>query len=52
MYQEFQGIEIKVLSSCVPKGITGNDTFVDLLSPQEIRIFEKTAGIVFKRISL
>lgn len=49
MYQEFQGIEIKAIATCVPKNKIGNDFFEGLLTPKEIRIFEKTVGIIERR---
>lgn len=49
MFQEFQGIEITALASCVPKNKIKNDAFADLLSPKELRIFEKTVGIIERR---
>ncbi|WP_134339395.1 ketoacyl-ACP synthase III [Flavobacterium psychrophilum] len=49
MIQDFQGVEIKAISACVPKNKIGNDFFSDLLSPKEIRVFEKTVGIVQRR---
>lgn len=49
MIQNFQGVEIKAISACVPKNKIGNDFFGDLLSPKEIRVFEKTVGILERR---
>lgn len=49
MYQEFQGVEIKAIAACVPRNKIGNDFFGDLLSAKEIRIFEKTVGIIQRR---
>ncbi|MFC4817378.1 MULTISPECIES: ketoacyl-ACP synthase III [unclassified Flavobacterium] len=49
MYQEFQGVEIKAVASCVPKNKVGNDSFSHLLSSKELRIFEKTVGILERR---
>jgi 3-oxoacyl-[acyl-carrier-protein] synthase-3 len=49
MSQRFQGIEIKAISSCVPKEIISNDFFEELLSPKERRVFEKTVGILERR---
>lgn len=49
MNQKFQGIEIKAIASCVPKEIISNDSFEDLLSPKERRVFEKTVGILERR---
>ncbi|MBZ4041965.1 ketoacyl-ACP synthase III [Flavobacterium hibisci] len=49
MFQEFSGVEIKAISACVPKRKISNDTFGELLSAKELRIFEKTVGIVERR---
>lgn len=49
MIQNFQGVEIKAISACVPKNKIGNDSFGNLLSPKEIRVFEKTVGILERR---
>lgn len=49
MYQEFQGVEIKAISACVPKRKILNDSFDELLSPKELRVFEKTVGILERR---
>lgn len=49
MYQEFKGIEIKGLSSCVPKNTIKNDFFESLLNSKELRAFEKTVGIIERR---
>lgn len=49
MNQEFRGIEIRGLSSCVPKSVIKNDFFESLLNPKEMRAFEKTVGIVERR---
>ncbi|MEO8234882.1 MAG: ketoacyl-ACP synthase III [Flavobacterium sp.] len=49
MIQDFEGVEIKAISACVPKNKIGNDSFGDLLSPKEIRVFEKTVGILERR---
>jgi 3-oxoacyl-[acyl-carrier-protein] synthase-3 len=49
MFQDFEGIEIKAIASCVPKRKVFNSEFVDLLSDKEIRIFEKTVGIKERR---
>jgi len=49
MFQDFEGIEIKAISGCVPKRKVLNTEFVDLLSDKELRIFEKTVGIKERR---
>ena len=49
MIQNFQGVEIKAITSCVPKKIISNDFFEDLLTTKERRIFEKTTGIYQRR---
>lgn len=49
MFQEFQGVEIKAITACVPKRKILNDSFGELLSPKELRIFEKTVGIFERR---
>lgn len=49
MYQEFQGVEIKAISACVPKNKITNDSFENLLLPKELRVFEKTVGILERR---
>lgn len=46
MFQEFQGVEIKAIAACVPKRKILNESFGELLSPKELRIFEKTVGIL------
>lgn len=49
MFQEFVGVEIEAIAGCVPKNTVLNETFADLLSPKEMRIFEKTVGITERR---
>lgn len=49
MNQEFSGIQIKAIASCVPKRLIANDSFGDILSPKELRVFEKTVGIKERR---
>lgn len=49
MFQEFQGVEIKAITACVPKRKILNDSFGEMLSPKELRIFEKTVGILERR---
>lgn len=49
MFQEFQGVEIKAIAACVPKRKILNESFGELLSPKELRIFEKTVGILERR---
>ena len=52
MNQEFKGVEIKAISSCVPKNVIKNDFFESLLNSKEIRAFEKTVGIIERRWAL
>lgn len=49
MFQAFQGVEIKAITACVPGRKMTNDLFGDLLSPKELRFFEKTVGIIQRR---
>jgi len=49
MYQEFEGVEIKAISACVPENSVGNQHFSEMLSEKEIRLFEKTVGIINRR---
>jgi 3-oxoacyl-[acyl-carrier-protein] synthase-3 len=49
MFQEFHGVAIEAISACVPKRKILNDFFEELLSPKELRIFEKTVGIFERR---
>lgn len=49
MFQEFQGVEIKAITACVPKRKVLNDSFGELLSPKELKFFEKTVGILERR---
>lgn len=49
MYQEFSGVQIKAITSCVPKNVVKNDFFEDILSAKEVRLFEKTVGIKERR---
>jgi 3-oxoacyl-[acyl-carrier-protein] synthase-3 len=49
MNQNFKGIEITAVSSCVPKNTINNDFFDGLLNPKELRAFEKTVGIIERR---
>ena len=49
MFQEFQGVEIMAITATVPKRKILNDSFAEILSPKELRIFEKTVGIVERR---
>lgn len=51
MIQQFEGVEIKALSACIPKRIVSNDSFSNILSPKELRVFEKTIGIHERRWS-
>lgn len=49
MYQEFTGVEVKAIATCVPKKKIKNDSFGDLFSAKELRVFEKTVGIFERR---
>ena len=49
MNQAFSGIEIIAISGCVPNNIIRNDKFENLLTPKEIKFFEKTVGILERR---
>jgi 3-oxoacyl-[acyl-carrier-protein] synthase-3 len=49
MNLEFENINIKVISSCVPRRIVKNEEFSFLLSPKEMNSFEKTVGILERR---
>lgn len=49
MFQEFHGVEIKAIAACVPKRKILNDSFGELLSPKELKFFEKTVGILERR---
>ena len=49
MYQSFDNISIEGIASCVPQNVVANDAFADLLSGKEIRMFEKTVGIIERR---
>lgn len=49
MYQEFDGVTITALAACVPKNRVANTTFENLLTPKELRVFEKTVGILERR---
>lgn len=49
MFQEFEGVEIKAITACVPKRKVLNDSFGELLSPKELKFFEKTVGILERR---
>ncbi|EJL66738.1 3-oxoacyl-ACP synthase III family protein [Flavobacterium sp. CF136] len=49
MFQEFLGVEIEAISACVPKRKILNNSFGELLSPKEYRVFEKTVGILERR---
>lgn len=49
MYQEFDGVAITALAACVPQKRVGNAAFENLLNPKEIRVFEKTVGILERR---
>lgn len=49
MNQEFSGVEIIAISGCVPKNTISNSMFENMLTPKEIKIFEKTVGIKERR---
>lgn len=49
MFQEFKGVEIKSISTCVPSRKIPNSFFGELLSTKEVRVFEKTVGILERR---
>lgn len=49
MYQLFEGIVIEGISSCVPKKKVDNSSFADILTGKELRMFEKTVGILERR---
>lgn len=49
MLQHFKGIHITALKTCVPSQVVSNAFFEELLSPKEIKIFEKTVGIKNRR---
>lgn len=49
MFQEFKGIEIKAISSCVPKNTIKNSKFDYLFNEKEIKNFEKNVGIFERR---
>lgn len=49
MRQDFKGIEITAIATSVPKRTVTNETFGELLSPKELRLFEKTVGILERR---
>ncbi|RZJ66056.1 MAG: ketoacyl-ACP synthase III [Flavobacterium sp.] len=49
MFQDFKGVEITAIATCVPKKTVGNDSFGELLSAKELRLFEKTVGILERR---
>jgi 3-oxoacyl-[acyl-carrier-protein] synthase-3 len=49
MNQVFENINIKVISSCVPRRVVKNEDFSFLLSPKEMKSFEKTVGILERR---
>ncbi len=49
MYQCFENIVIEGISACVPKNVIKNDHFNDLIAGKELRMFEKTVGIIERR---
>ena len=49
MNQEFSGVDIIAISGCVPKNTISNSIFENMLTPKELKIFEKTFGIKERR---
>lgn len=49
MNVQFEGIEINCISGCVPGNVVKNNLFHNLLSPKELKSFEKTVGIKERR---
>jgi 3-oxoacyl-[acyl-carrier-protein] synthase-3 len=49
MNQVFENVNIKFISSCVPRRIVKNDEFSFLLNLKEMNSFEKTVGIIERR---
>lgn len=49
MFQNFEGVDIKAITGCVPKRRILNSEFANLLSEKEIRSFEKIVGIKERR---
>lgn len=51
MFQKFSGVAIEHISSCVPSRIIKNTFFNSLLTEKELKMFEKTVGILERRWS-
>ena len=49
MFQKFNGIAIQHVSSCVPARKIDNSFFQSLLNEKELKMFEKTVGILQRR---
>lgn len=49
MFQKFNGVAIEHISSCVPSRIIKNTYFNSLLNDKELKMFEKTVGILERR---
>ena len=49
MFQKFNGLTIEYLSSCIPEREIDNTFFQSLLSEKEMKMFEKTVGILKRR---
>lgn len=49
MFQKFNGITIDHISSCVPNKEIDNSYFQSLLNEKELKMFEKTVGILNRR---
>jgi 3-oxoacyl-[acyl-carrier-protein] synthase-3 len=49
MFQKFNGVTIEHISSCVPSRTIKNTFFQSLLNEKELKMFEKTVGILERR---
>lgn len=49
MFQKFNGVTIEHISSCVPLRTIKNTFFNSLLNDKELKMFEKTVGILERR---
>ena len=49
MFQKFNGVTIEHISSCVPSRKIRNTFFESLLNEKELKMFEKTVGILERR---
>jgi len=49
MFQKFNGLTIEYLSSCIPEREVDNTFFQSLMSEKEMKMFEKTVGILKRR---